>query len=193
LPQVLIIIEILSVLGTIIYIYLAAKKKAVAWIFGIVASILGAWLFFERNLAGSGLLNVVYAILGVIGYVNWNKYISEKQPAYGLKWYHHVFWIITCVLVSLLLTEVFAFFLVEDVLYQDMLLATFCILATLLEIRKDTSTWWYWMVCNTAYSALYAWQSVKTGESLYFYSALMFGLAIFSYYGLRAWTKPVKS
>ncbi len=186
------IIEILSVLGTVVYIYLAAKKKAVAWIFGTIASVLAAYLFYARGLYGSSLLNVVYALQGIIGYINWKKYISEKMPAYELKWVYHLLWIFACVLLSYLLHLLFAFLFTGPVLYLDILLAVFSILATSLEIRKDTSCWWYWICCNLAYSGLYLWQSLRMGESLFVYAALMAGLAIFSYFGLKAWSRQNK-
>jgi nicotinamide mononucleotide transporter PnuC len=186
---VLFILEILSVAGTILYIYLAARKKPVAWIFGISASVMAAYLFFSKGLYGSSLLNAVYALQGIIGYVNWKKFISDKQPAYGIKWYFHLLWILACIVFSVILCGVFTVFFTGEALYADMLLASFSIFATTLEIRKDTSCWWYWIVCNLGYSALYIWQSVSNSESLYLYAMLMFGLAIFSYVGLRAWEK----
>jgi len=189
LPQVLFIIEILSVLLTLIYLYFAAKKNASAWIFGVVASILGAYMFFEQHLPGSAVLNIVYGVQGIIGYINWKKFISDKQPAYDLKWTSHIFWILSCIMLSLLVFKGLMMLDYHDFLYADILLAMGSIVATSLEIRKDTSCWWYWMVCNIAYATLYLWQSLQTGQTLYLYALLMLGLAIFSYAAKRAWEK----
>jgi nicotinamide mononucleotide transporter len=186
---VLLLIEIFSVCGTILYIYFAVKKKPAAWIFGILASILAVYLFFAQHLYGSGLLNIIYALQGIIGYINWKKYISDRQPSYQLRWYFHIMWAAICVFVSLLLNSLFLNIFGGEIVYADLLLATFSIYATSLEIRKDTSCWWYWITCNLAYAALYFWQSMDTGQSLYIYAVLMLVLAIFSYAGLRAWTK----
>jgi nicotinamide mononucleotide transporter len=189
---VLLLIEILSVCGTILYIYFAVKKKPAAWIFGTLASTLAVYLFFDTHLYGSGLLNIIYALQGIIGYINWRKYIADKQPSYQLRWYFHLLWALICILASLLLSWLFLTVFGGKIVYADILLATFSIFATSLEIRKDTSCWWYWITCNLAYAALYFWQSIETGESLYLYAILMLGLAVFSYAGLKAWERSTK-
>ncbi len=188
----LILVEILSVIGTVVYIYLAVKKKAIAWFFGIVASALSAWLFYHNNLYGSSLLNIIYALLGIAGFINWNSYIADKEPSYGIKWYFHLLWIAIGTGLSFFVCELLNFTTGETILYADVLLAIFSILATVLEIRKDISTWWYWIICNLAFSGLYLWKSLHTGETLYLYSLLMLGLAVFSCFGLQAWSKGKK-
>jgi nicotinamide mononucleotide transporter PnuC len=186
---VLTIIEIAATLLTLVYIYFAAQKKAIAWIFGIVAASLSAWLFFKSGLPGSGGLNIVYALQGIVGYFYWKNYVSDKKPAYGIRWYFHLLWLLACLVLAYGMHSFLVYMEYENVNYMDMFLATGCILATALEIRKDISCWWYWIVFNIGYSSLYLWQSVKEGESLYFYSGLMLVLAAFSYWGLRKWTK----
>lgn len=69
----------------------------------------------------------------------------------------------------------------------DIVLAGGSILATYLEIRKDTSCWWYWIVCNIGYAILYLTQDADS--VMYLYSGLMIVLAIFSYMAKKSWEK----
>jgi nicotinamide mononucleotide transporter len=190
---VLLKIEILSVVLTLVYMYFAARKKATGWIFGIAASLLSAFLMYRQALVGSAALNIVYALQGIFGYVNWKGAMAYRQPSYRLSWVYHVVWVSACVLFSFLLYRLFIAMGFMEFVYLDIFLATGCILATFLEIRKDTSCWWYWMAFNVAYASLYWWQSYTSGKSLYIYGMLMLGLAVFSFFALKQWEKkPVQ-
>jgi nicotinamide mononucleotide transporter len=188
LPQVLIVLEISSVVCVLAYIYLASKRNANAWLFGIIASILSVVLFFRQDYIGSAVLNVIYGLLGVLGYLQWKFIQPNKVASYDIKLRTHFYVVVICILLTLGLKFLFDSIGYDQFIFWDILLATGSIAATYLEIKKDTSCWWYWVICNIGYFALYLFPS-NGQDVMYYYAALMLFLAIFSWFAKIAWEK----
>lgn len=192
-PQVLNLLELLSVLFVLMYLYYASKTQSVAWLFGILASVLSTIYFYQLGYLGSALLNVVYAIQGVLGFIQWQWYLSDRKVNYFWSLKQHSIAISTVLLFSVLgifLCKHYQFNGFND---MDIVLAAFSILATYLESKKDIACWNYWIICNLAYSALYLYSSLnESGGSMYLYSALMLVLAVFSYYAKKTWLKSLQ-
>ena len=190
-PQVLNILELGSVVSVLIYLFFASKGKSVAWIFGIIASTLSAVFFFKQNYLGSGFLNIIYGIQGVIGFLNWRFFNKEFSP--GFKWnlFKHLLAWVFCISVFYFVIQLAASFNFNEFSNADILLACFSILATTLEIKKDTSCWYYWIISNLCYAYLYF--KNPNGENMFYYASLMLFLAGFSYFALRAWKKVTLS
>lgn len=74
--------------------------------------------------------------------------------------------------------------------YFDISLAIGSIWATQLETKKDIVCWWYWIVCNLGYAALYVYNSLN-GEAMWIYAALMLFLAVFSYMAKGRWMQEI--
>ena len=51
------VVEILAVIGNLAYTVLMLLEKRVGWLFGIVASALGVWLFWEQEVFAQVGLN----------------------------------------------------------------------------------------------------------------------------------------
>lgn len=188
LPQVLIILEIGSVLFVLSYLYFAVRQNAVAWIFGLAASVLSALFFYKQMFLGSMGLNMVYGLQAILGYYHWKWQDPDRRPAFRLPIARHVFLILGCTGSAFLLRTLFVHLSVSDLMFWDLLLAGGSIAATFLEIRKDSSCWYYWMVCNSAYAVLY-FTSSSDGKTAYLYALLMALLAVFSWFGLNAWKR----
>ena len=84
LPQVLLLLEIGAVVMILLYMFYAAKQQAIAWLFGIAASVLSVFLFYFQHYWGSLFLNLVYCVQGVLGYLNWKFVVAGKQVRQGL-------------------------------------------------------------------------------------------------------------
>lgn len=70
----------------------------------------------------------------------------------------------------------------------DIYLASFSLFATFLEIRKEISCWYYWIICNFGYMFLYLNESIK-GNEMWFYTLNMAVIGVFSVYGLKHWSE----
>lgn len=190
-PQVLNILELGSVVSVLIYLFFASKGKSIAWIFGIIASVLSAIFFFKQNYPGSGCLNVIYGIQGVIGFFNWRFVDKEFSPSFKWNLFRHLLAWVFCISIFYFVIQLAASFNYNEFSNADILLACFSILATTLEIKKDTSCWYYWIVCNLCYAFLYF--KNPNGENMMYYASLMLFLSAFSYFALRSWRKAAQS
>ncbi len=183
----LIVLEILSVCCNFLYLYYAIKQKPRAWLFGVAASISSFFLFYGHHLNGSAMLNIVYAIQGIFGFMQWQFIQKNNYPSFRLKLKEHLFLIaFTLSIFAILLLSLKSHFQ-SRAMQLDLLLALFCILTTFLEIRKETACWSYWISLNALYTVLYSYQN------LYGYAVLMFALGLFSIWALKEWTKKSKT
>jgi nicotinamide riboside transporter PnuC len=164
------------------YLYFAIKQEPKAWLFGIAASISSFFLFYLLNLNGSAGLNIVYALQGLFGFLQWQFIKKYAAPAFKLKTKEHLFligFILIIFLISLLALKSYK---LNNIAKLDVLLALLCVLTTFLEIKKETACWYYWIVLNSLYTVLYSYQG------LYGYALMMFGFGVFSIWALKEWT-----
>ncbi|HEY1047762.1 MAG TPA: nicotinamide mononucleotide transporter, partial [Bacteroidia bacterium] len=150
-----------------------------------------AVFFFKQSYPGSGFLNIIYAVQGIIGFFNWRFYDKEFTPSFKWNLFRHLLAWVLCFSVFYFVIQLAASFNFNEFSNTDILLACFCILATTLEIKKDTSCWYYWIVCNLSYAFLY-YQN-PNGDNMFYYATLMLFLAGFSYFALRAWKNVARS
>lgn len=189
LPQVLNILEITSVVFVLIYLYYASKQRPMAWIFGIIASVLSAVYFWQLELIGSAVLQLFYILQGLNGFFTWLYFESDRKASYRYSLTYH-----SIALLLLLLISVGVYWMIkvssigsyQGYNYFDILFALGSIWATQLETKKDVVCWDYWIACNLGYTAFYIYQSIQ-GENMFFYSALMLLLAVFSYWARKKW------
>ncbi len=177
-------IEILSFIFTFLYLFFISKFNKVAWIFGIIASGLMIFFFVKQHFWGSAVLNLVYVIQGIIGYFEWG---SKKEPqAFVLKLKHHLFFIAMNLMICASLYYLFFYLNYKSFNVIDVFFAILSIGATYLEIKKQTSAWYYWIIANLSYTFIYF------KAEFYVYSVLMLVLAIFSFWALLQWQKAKK-
>lgn len=181
----LLLLEIVSVLMVLTYLYFAVKRNAIAWIFGLLASVLSSLLFFQQNLYGSMMLNVIYGLQAIMGYWHWKWLQPDRRPAFRTNLTTHLALVLFCFIASFALIKYLNNAGFREFIYWDLLLAFGSITATFLEIRKDTACWIYWIICNAAYSLLY----LTTAGSMMLYAFLMLFLSVFSGFALKTWMR----
>lgn len=70
-----------SVVGafSVIATWMLAKKKIENWIVWIFVDAFAAGLYFYKNLYPTAVLFIVYTIMAVVGYFQWNKEMKQSQ------------------------------------------------------------------------------------------------------------------
>lgn len=182
----LIVIEITSVVLSLLYIFYAIRQQSGAWIFGIVASLLSMFLFYKNQYWGSVCLNGIYVLQGLFGFFQWQYYLKNDRPAYKVSLKQHILIIAGIAGIFTLIMNVFSASQLHLFVKLDILLSIASIVATFLEIRKDISCWYYWIVLNTCFTLLYSLQH------LYLYAGLMLLLGVFSVFAFREWKRKAK-
>lgn len=176
------LLEISAVIFTLGYMLFAIRQKPMAWIMGIIASIISMVLFYGSNW-GSTILNFVYVVQGVLGFLEWQFFNKNRPAGYYISKPRHSAYIFIAILTAAAINALFQGYIITTTARIDMYLAMGSILATFIEIRKDTSCWYYWILLNFAYAALYYYQG------LYFYTIQMVVLALFSFKSLNEWVR----
>lgn len=164
------------------YLYFAIKQQPKAWLFGVTASISSFFLFYLSNLNGSAWLNIVYALQGLFGFLQWQFIKKYEVPAFKLKLKDHLFLIVFILTVFLIFLLALQSFKLNNIAKIDILLALLCVLTTFLEIKKEIACWYYWVVLNSLYTVLYSYQG------LFGYALMMFVFGVFSIWALKEWT-----
>lgn len=179
----LIVIEITSVILNLLYLLFAIRQHSGAWIFGIVASFLSMFLFYKNQYWGSVCLNGIYVLQGLFGFFQWQFYLKKTLPSFRISLQQHLLILAGIAALFTLILYISGFSTFHLYIKLDILLSIASIVATFLEIKKDISCWYYWIVLNLCFTLLYSLQH------LYLYAGLMLILGVFSVFALREWKK----
>lgn len=184
-------IEWLSVLFSLLYIWLVAKENILCWPFGILSSILGVALFFNVKLYSEAILYGVYAIAGVYGWSVWAMKgvgVGEDAGFPVINWESTK--IITAVISALFVGLGIGFLMNRhtDAAHPwiDAQTTAFSLLATYLEIHKVLFAWILWIILNGTAIWLYA------SRGLNIYAGLMVVYFILSFFGYRRWKQRLE-
>ncbi len=129
------------------------------------------------------MLNIIYAIQGIFGFMQWQFFQKNEGVAFKLSRKEHLFLIAFVAFLFFFLSIFIGNYFPNPVKKIDLLLALGCVLTTFIEIKKDIACWFYWIILNLAYTILYSYQQ------LYLYAGMMLVLGIFSIWALFEWKK----
>lgn len=173
------ILELLAIAFGFTYILFIIFKKPVAWLFGILSSLLFVQISWESNLYIQTVLQAIYAVLGIIGFIRWKKENSDFKI---LSKHHKLILYISSLILSCLLGY-FMSFTNQSQPYLDACISIFGLLATYLTSEKQIENWIIWIFVNLMSIVLFAEQ--KLFISTYLYVAYL----LLSIIGLIQWNK----
>ena len=142
------IIELVGVVFNILFLVFLTKEKKVCWIFGIIGSLLGAFVLFKNNYYSETLLYLFYASIGIYGYSYWSNKRSDDFIVKRMQWSK----IINIILAGLLISFGLGYLMAKTDAskpYYDALSSVFGVIATFLELYKYLVSWSFWIVINT--------------------------------------------
>lgn len=174
----------------LVYVILAARQLAVAWVFGILSCSLWAYAsFFFYQLYLDALLQLFYVGMGFWGWFSWRKNTISRGNLIivTLPWQQHL-WIISAgTLAGLLFGYFFAAQTSAAATYPDALTTIFALVATLMQVRKILENWLYWI----AIDAVYAWLYSSRGAWLFM--LLMVAYVAIAAIAWRQWQKTYRN
>jgi nicotinamide mononucleotide transporter len=160
----------------------ASKEKRVAWIYGIISSLLAMYLFVEAKLYSETLLYSYYLLAGVYGFLLWKKdkgglAISKASNQ------NNILFIVLGIAGAFVLGWFFSSKSDAELPYFDAFTTSFSFIATWMTARKILQNWIFWIVIDLAGAILY---SIK---ELYVLAGLMFVYSLIAIYGYYQWKK----
>lgn len=179
------ILEIISVLFSLVFVVAIIFKKIWAWPFGILGAIFSSLLFYKTFLYSESLLNLYYVVAGFYGWYYWNSNKSDATifSSNEIPLYNHLIFILSSIFLSIILGYYFYRYTQASLPFLDAFTTIFSFLATYLQARKVLSSWIYWIILNLISSGMYWYKDLNVYA---FYSLFLFLLSI---YGLISWKK----
>lgn len=144
--------EYVAVLLNLIYVVLAARQLVICWLFAFLGSCAFIVIGFNANLYVDCVLNAFYAVLAIIGWIEWQrKGSSDNKLAVRLQYwplkYHLISWPIIAVC-GLSCGYVLDQTTDQAFPYTDSLIFFVSILATWMITRKIVENWIYLAVVD---------------------------------------------
>lgn len=183
------LISISSSLAGILYVFLCAKGKLAAYVFGIINCFLYAYLSYTVGLYGETLLNLCYYVpLQFVGFLTWRKQIDtsigEVMPR-QLGWYARGFLLILIIITTIII----GFVLCHTggaTPYCDAFTTVASIVAMTLTAGRFMEQWPLWFLVNTV--SIYLWLHRYLSGAEHIATLLMWVIFLFvGIYGFIKW------
>ena len=172
-------LEFFAVIFGILYLGLISFHKRIGWIFGCVSSIIYVFVCAQQDLFIQSGLQLIYVILGVFGFLNWNK--NDQTPIQRVSLKNHFFIILSGLTLSFFIGFVMAI-TDQKSPYLDAFVSIFSIVATILATKSILENWVYWIVANLFSIVLFWSQDLDITTFLYFIYLLG---SIFGFYNWK--------
>jgi len=182
--NILLIVEIVSVVFNIVFLILLTQEKKKCWIYGILGSLTGAYVFYENAYYSETILYAFYVLVGFYGYYYWDKNSSASFVVKRSSAIDTIFMIIGGTLAGLGLGYLMSKTDAANP-YYDAMSTSFGILATFLELYKYFVAWGFWIAINAFTIWLYGIKDLN------FFALQMILYTSLSMYGFFSWRKKI--
>ncbi len=178
-------LELVSALLSLWSVWLSMRRLLLAWPVTIVASLLYAEFFRELHLYSDLLLQIVFALCGVYGWLHWQSGIRQEGSVVVLRMRPREAWL--SILAGIALTIALGTFMVHftdaTLPWLDAALTAFSLVGTFWEARQYIANWTLWIAVDLVYIVEYSWKHAYVTAIL---SAIFVVMAVF---GLRDWRR----
>jgi nicotinamide mononucleotide transporter len=179
----------IATVTAVIYVLLALKENIWCWSFGIISSGLSVGVYINATFYYEAVLNVLYVLLGIYGWVMWarRKPDAGEAPVTRIPPGELLLVCLTGVLAGLLLGYVGDRYTDSEFPSSDALLASFGVLATWMTAKKYIENWIFWVVIDAGSAVLYFFK----GPSMYLFALLFIFYTFMAVAGYFAWKKSL--
>jgi len=176
------IVEIISVISALGYIFLASQQNYLCWPVSIISCVGYTYLCFISALYLESALQFLYLAISVLGWITWQKKVDNltvttNSITINMKAIAALFF------VGLLLGVVSFKFTNASLPFIDSMLFVFSIYATYLTAIKKLENWLYWIVID--FASIF----VFTNRNLNITAALFFIYTVLAIKGYFDWKK----
>lgn len=185
-------VSLLEFTGTVFGIagvWLTVKKNRLCFPIGIVNVSLYAWLFFQSRLYADALLQIVYIILLVYGWVEWTqgKNSDEQLSVTKTSGKKSIFLFFIGLIGTVSIGTFFRYTTDASLPYVDSLTTSMSLIAQWLVAKKKIENWLWWIVADVIYVSMYVY------KHLYLTSFLYFIFIVLAVVGWRQWKKDLQT
>ncbi|NCT90165.1 nicotinamide mononucleotide transporter [Cellulomonas sp. APG4] len=178
-------LEILGFVTGAVCVWLAARENVWTFPVGIANNVVFAVLFVGSGLYAGAALQVVYLVLGVLGWWWWVRGGEDRGPLTvrtAPRWAWPVA-VVAALTATAVLTWVLGTWTDSTVPFWDGLTTGLSLVAQLMLNRKWIGTWYVWILTDVLLVGLYVGLGLYVTAALYL---LFIGLCV---HGLRTWRR----
>lgn len=179
--------EFLGFITGAICVWLCVKENVWNWPTGIANNVFYIIVFWTSGLYADSLLQWIYIAISIYGWWNWlhggaahSKLKISHAGVPGM-----VLYVVLTATGTLLFYELLRRYTNSTVPMWDGLTTAMSLVAQYMLTRKLVENWWFWIVADVIYIALYAYKRLFLTSLLY---AIFLGMCIV---GLRQWLATV--
>jgi len=150
-------------------VYLAARRRRLNFVFGVVSAAVFMVVFFEVALYADMALQVVYIVLGVTGWIGWSRARADdtlvatvRTPTRSIPILVAAFVAITALLAVILST-----FTDSQTAIADAATTAGSLVAQFMLNRRWIESWFVWIAVDIAYIGLYIHKELYITGALY--------------------------
>ncbi len=186
-------LEIAGFTTTLLGIWLTTRRLLICWPVTLLADFLYLVVFYQARLFSDALLQIFFVAFTLYGWWHWWRGVREEGEVrvapLGLRSALTAIaaGAVGAVLLSRLMLYLGAQLDVTIALpHLDAALASYSLVASWWQARKQIANWWLWIVVNLVYIGEYIYKDLWPTALLY---VLLVGLAVL---GLRDWRRAAK-
>ena len=173
------LLELLSVIFSVIAIYLGILGTRWAWPCWILSSTLYGWLFLEFNLIASASLQLVFIAAAIFGWFGWGQ--SGAKPSLHSNRIRVLFLIFA--LLSWLIVHPWLQGLGAAATTIDTFILVGSVVAQVFMVQQKIEAWPIWIIVNVVATWHYS------NQELYFTAVFYAGLVLMAIRGWQQWLK----
>ena len=177
-------LEIIGFITGVLGVWLTIRRKILCFPIGIINVLIYAYLFQSENvrLYADALLQIIYLILLIYGWMVWNRSKNEKEEIRTVSILLAKKLVIIGVLSTIALGVFLSHYTNASLPYLDAILTIISLIAQWMIAKKMIENWLLWIVVNTIYIPLYLYKGLAFTSILYL---LFLILAINGWYNWR--------
>ena len=177
-------IEIIAVVFTFLSVFFSIKKSVLTWSFGLIGVIAYCLIFFNLNMPGETVLQLIFIVQALYGWYMWNR-PKEYLPIISLDNPELSMFLATSI--SIILSYILLMSGSSKHPGLDAISTVFSIFANFYLANKVIQTWFYWMVVNVTLVWVFLLENMYPSAILY---SVFFIMSIFGY---LSWRKDLKA
>lgn len=181
------VLELLAVLGGVLYIVFAARESIWCWPPALFSSLIFIYIFTTSKLYFDAGLNVYYAGMAVYGYIHWNQPQKKEISITWGGWRYNLVFLSLGFSFTLLMGWLANRYTDAAFPFLDAFTTIFSLIATWMVTQKQLENWLYWIVIDGLSIYLY-WQ-----KELYFTTLLFIVYTIIAAVGFWQWKINLKN
>ena len=184
-------LSFLELTGTVFGIagvWLTVKENSLCFPTGIINVTFYAWLFFQSRLYADALLQIVYIVLLIYGWVEWTHgQKKDKQfPVTKTSGRTSLLLLTTGLIATVALGTFFRYNTNASLPYVDSLTTSMSLIAQWMIAKKKIENWLVWIVADVIYVSMYIY------KHLYLTGLLYFIFIILAVIGFQQWKKDLR-